>query len=340
MLIVSFTTIPDRLDLGLPTTTIQSILQQTHRPDILLINIPEVSRKGVVYKKEKAEELEKLDPSVKINWLSNDYGPITKLMGTIEYIDAHKIEDALICLVDDDGSYVPTMIEELIRARKENKVSALGYAGRTMIIQESIVIDTVYNAVIPLPFGISLNLFDRSSTEPLRETSFLETYAGVLYDAKLFLPCHSFLEWYKSLPKDVKSADDIIIAAWICKQKVNPYIVNKNTYTVVCDEKNTPALNTQNIAEENNNKISTYFIQNGDFVDAYYEKEHTTYSRMKYNLQKFFTMIHANNFTIFIFFIIILVILLISIFYMYRLFKCILRNLYRSSKKSIKRRER
>ena len=106
MIIVSLTTIPSRLEKGLTTKSIQSILEQTSKPDLIILNIPEVSRKGDPYNKRMAEYVASLDESIKLHWVPEDYGPITKLMGTLEYIEENTIDrNSKIILIDDDCIY-------------------------------------------------------------------------------------------------------------------------------------------------------------------------------------------------------------------------------------------
>jgi len=312
MLIVSFTTIPSRLDMGLPINTIQSILQQTYKPDVILVNLPEISRKGVPYDKKKAEELEKIDKTIKINWISTDYGPITKLMGTLEYIEKQSLKDVQICLVDDDCKYDPTMLDGLIHAKKDTGgCKAVGYSARTLIIKDGVYKDAVWNGRLPAIFffqkSLTLDLYDSKPDKKTASTSFLETFSGVLYDADLFLPFNTFSSWYDTLPKDVYNADDIIIGAWINKRGANPRVVRTDIIMGDIDIKSvfTPALFYENIVNGKNDTICEYFIKNGYYMDGYYEEEHTWSQKIKVIHTKY--AIYTLLFLLFIFIIVCLI---------------------------------
>ena len=291
MLIVSFTTIPERLNIGLPAILLNNILQQTRKPDCILVNIPEVSRKGVVYDKGKAEELAKLDPSVTLNWVSTDYGPITKLMGALEYIDAHGLHGAQICLVDDDCAYIPSMIGDLLVVKEEKKLCAVGYSGRTLVIQDGKFVDAVFNglekAVIFTDLQYSFDFYDSGTKDALMKTSFLETYAGAVYNADMFLPLNEFKDWYGGLSKEVISADDIVIGAWINKKGCRPSLVRAKQLTVNTNEKGTPSLVMENVFHDTNTKVCKYFIENGYYKEAYYETEYTWFAWIKYYQKRF-----------------------------------------------------
>jgi len=115
-IIVTFTTVPSRIAQIKPT--IISLLQQTHRPSIIELNLAINPQK-----KSKAwlvpSWLENLT-SVSINWLDYDYGPASKLIPTLE---RHQNEDCLIIVVDDDMIYPKSLVERFFKADQQSEGS-------------------------------------------------------------------------------------------------------------------------------------------------------------------------------------------------------------------------
>tara|TARA_B100000029_G_C17534276_1_gene944296 strand:- start:1012 stop:1743 length:732 start_codon:yes stop_codon:yes gene_type:complete len=104
MIYVSVTTIPPRIK-NLEKS-IESLLNQTLKPDKIFINIP--------VKYSRFEETIRVDqiPNFKDSIIEiikgEDYGPGTKLLGSL-----HKLKkDSLVILVDDDNLYEDYMIEK------------------------------------------------------------------------------------------------------------------------------------------------------------------------------------------------------------------------------------
>jgi len=274
MIIASFTTIPDRLFKDLPKKCIQSILNQEKRPDLILVNVPRISRKGIAYDTEKANALELMDKCVKVNWVEKDYGPITKLMGTLEYIDMNNIKGAQIYLVDDDCQYKPHALKKLDEEKKLLKVKALGYAGRDIIIIDGKIVDTVINACGE-KFNMAMCYYKERTPTKIKETTLIETYNGVIYDADLFTPLPSFKKWYAELPQKASFADDIVISAWIHKNGGKTYYLYIDNNVMIHDAEDTPQLNVINVSNDNNLNILKFFYERGELDKAFH---HTSYS--------------------------------------------------------------
>lgn len=126
LVVVSLTTIPPRssqLDM-----IVKVLLQQTIIPDIILVNIPKVSRR---FPKDKYDfsSIESY-PEICLNWIDHDYGPSTKLIPAVEWLlmNLHgsekksswdpllskKGEKAFLITVDDDTIYHPHMVENML----------------------------------------------------------------------------------------------------------------------------------------------------------------------------------------------------------------------------------
>ena len=111
---VSFTTIPSRIDEI--KKTIDSINSQTLKPNKIFLNLPYKFRRfpGYSFSKDQIVKLEKYN--IEIN-RTEDYGPSTKLIGSLEKIK--KFECVII--LDDDHIYHEKMFEIFINEFKIKK---------------------------------------------------------------------------------------------------------------------------------------------------------------------------------------------------------------------------
>lgn len=104
--VISFTTSPKRINEC--DKMLHSILNQSKKADLILLNIPDkFSRTQETYVVP-----EKIKNLVTINYCGDDYGPCTKLIPTIKYLNDHNYDpDTKIIYCDDDIYYLPTMIQ-------------------------------------------------------------------------------------------------------------------------------------------------------------------------------------------------------------------------------------
>ena len=111
---VSFTTIPSRIDEI--KKTIDSINSQTLKPNKIFLNLPYKFKRFPDYSfsKDQIVKLEKYN--IEIN-RTEDYGPSTKLIGSLEKIK--KFECVII--LDDDHIYHEKMFEIFINEFKIKK---------------------------------------------------------------------------------------------------------------------------------------------------------------------------------------------------------------------------
>ena len=104
MIYVSITTIPQRLKNV--TKSIESLLDQTKKPDKIFINIPfkyERFREII-----KEEQIPKFDSKVVEVTRCEDCGPATKLLGSLDKLE----KNSLVILADDDHVYEDYMVEK------------------------------------------------------------------------------------------------------------------------------------------------------------------------------------------------------------------------------------
>ena len=104
MIYVSLSTIPPRINEI--SKSIDSLLNQTIKPDKIFINIPKKFRR---FKEEiKDHQIPNFSSIVEVT-SCDDYGPGTKLLGSIDKLN----KDSLLILADDDQIYEDFMIEKL-----------------------------------------------------------------------------------------------------------------------------------------------------------------------------------------------------------------------------------
>jgi hypothetical protein len=123
--VVTMTTTPSRIDACF--RSLYSILDQTHRVDEIILNIPHVSRKGVAYViPEWLRLLARRNQSITIHRCA-DLGPITKLAPTLE---RYRNETVSVIVVDDDVIYKERHVYrlcELSRDFPNHAISGTGY---------------------------------------------------------------------------------------------------------------------------------------------------------------------------------------------------------------------
>ena len=104
MIYISISTIPQRVKHL--NESVNSLLHQTRKPDKIFVNIPYKYKRF----KETIEDnqIPKFDSSIVEITRCEDYGPGTKLLGSLNKLN----KDSLIILADDDHTYEDYMIEK------------------------------------------------------------------------------------------------------------------------------------------------------------------------------------------------------------------------------------
>ena len=164
-IVVSFSTLPSRVN-NIPKV-VNSILQNTIIPDIIYINIPKFSKRE---NKEYVINENLIDKSkmnkVKFNFITTDYGPVTKLYPTL--LNETDPETIIIC-IDDDKEYDPWTIEHLLNASEYFKNSCICVSGWNYINLK----------LFALPITINIPNY-------VKKVNILQCYNGVLYKRKFF----------------------------------------------------------------------------------------------------------------------------------------------------------
>ena len=115
--IISFTTSPKRIHKCEPM--LKSIINQSKPADLIILNIPKVfARTG-----ENYDIPQLVSQNCMVNIVDIDYGPATKIIPTIKYLNENYYDkdDTRIIYLDDDIKYLEKMIEEYHRASHDNE---------------------------------------------------------------------------------------------------------------------------------------------------------------------------------------------------------------------------
>jgi hypothetical protein len=192
--IISLTTIPDRIDKLIPT--LSSIYLQSVRVDEIRLNIPWVSRKGIMYVIPKYLQKCKYINIVRVE---EDLGPSTKLLPTAK----DEERNTRIIVIDDDQIYGSKMIERMMEMfeRKGGKIAVTNYGAN----------------------------FRESSWDRINGYAFGNRYVDTLFG------CGGYIVTPKMLPKDIydysiapESAifvDDNWISGWLKYNGIKIYMM-------------------------------------------------------------------------------------------------------------------
>lgn len=122
-IVVSITTLPSRLD-GLKKV-ITSLLKQSRTPDVIYLNIPYQTMKGLKYDNKKIHLIEKMSSLVRIN-RCEDVGPITKLLPVL-YLET--APNTIIVTFDDDNYVESDVIKLFLKKASQHPDSCLSFSG-------------------------------------------------------------------------------------------------------------------------------------------------------------------------------------------------------------------
>lgn len=122
-IVISLTTLPARLQDNWILPTLQSINNQTRKPDAVYLTLPKIAKRLNQPYPEPSNEIKQLCTVVRIN---QDYGPVTKVIGGL-YREFDP--NTLIISLDDDQFYGETFIEEMLEKHFLKPEAAIGSSG-------------------------------------------------------------------------------------------------------------------------------------------------------------------------------------------------------------------
>ena len=222
-IVVTMTTIPERITKKTILKTLDSLFEQTILPDIIYINVPIKTLNNEEYPLDMLKNMTKKYENIVINVVEKDLGPITKIIPTLSFIEPSDY----VFLVDDDVKYKPYMIEQLINTNE----NAVGYAGRSRM-------DFKDSSFFSGP------------------VDFLETFAGVMYRGELLIGLD---EYANNLGTTCQKQDDIVIGKFLHTKQITPIVGKSLQQSGDHDAESTTELRTKNLEGENKNCYEKMF---------------------------------------------------------------------------------
>lgn len=206
-MIVTLTTLPDRLQKGAVLPCLESMAKQTHKPDAVYLGLPPVAKRFNKPYPKPCKEVRNLCTIVEIE---EDYGPVTKILGGLY---AESDPGTIIITVDDDNVYEETFIERMLEAHFKRPNAAIGSAG--------VVVGSFpgYFAYIRNGIGGKYEAWwNGEIPQQGQQMDILCGYAGVLYTRGMFPVKEDLLRDFLSLPLNNSSVfmhDDVYISSYV-----------------------------------------------------------------------------------------------------------------------------
>lgn len=209
--VISLSTTPYRIhDME---EVIQDLLKQNIKLDGIYLNVPyKFLRDNIDY--TLPNWLAKY-PQIKVV-RSQDYGPATKLLGTLEQIPLEA--ETIIITVDDDTFYPHNLALELAYKAHQNPQAAFGLMGA----------NPIYNAEQHIDTNDHLGL--EKIRNDGRHASIIQGYAGVAYRRKFF---DDRIFDILQAPKECIQSDDFYLSYFLALQDI-PRIVVRNKQICSC----------------------------------------------------------------------------------------------------------
>src|SRR5215472_10440845 len=244
-IIVSLSTVPDRINNLRPT--IWSLLKQTHPPDEIVLAIPEFSvreRRPYVVPKHISQL-----PRVRVLHCSEDWGPATKFIGTIQDELAAGRENTLIMVVDDDRLYPHDALDTYLYYSEQLPNAALCFRGAAM------------------PSTLDWDDAKMIYAKDLREPHPVAVITGC---GSYFVRPRFFDQslWdYSEAPSIAFYIDDIWISAWLSRRGVKRYVVPASAMMrSVRRQRRTVSLNKIPGRQNLNNETIAFFRDAWDVI--------------------------------------------------------------------------
>ena len=250
-IVCTLTTIPQRYKLL--DKTLESLRRQKIAPTITYIHLAPKTLKGDNQDIEQLRKIATKYPNVTVNVIDKDLGPITKIVPLLPFIGTGD----KVVIVDDDVTYDPKMISDLLKTKKP----AVGYAGRRE----------------------NLNYINGTTIKSPTTVDFLETFAGVMYDAEVL---EGLAEYNATLVDTCMMQDDIKIGKFLELGGIERVVIPTKHF---ChhDAEDTPQLYTDNSGKGNQTCYDTLWSNKFVFPKKLFQTYHTLENVPDY--------IHKNN---------------------------------------------
>lgn len=204
-IVVSLTTTPYRINQMQPV--IDFILADKAPIKNIYVNIPHIFKRDNMEYRIPAW-LEN-NPRITIN-RTKDYGPGTKLLGTLEAVQLP--ENAIIITVDDDNKYPANLILHLAYKAKNSPEKAVGLSGMNPHYNKQglIITDSLH--------GVGL----KRDVRPNASVAILEGFAGIAYRRHFFDESIFALE---DAPRECRNSDDLYLSFYLAKKNIERQVM-------------------------------------------------------------------------------------------------------------------
>lgn len=213
---------PDKLE-KLPQT-LKSLNNQTRKLDALYLSVPKFSKRLKTAYPELSQEIKSLATIVE----TDDYGPITKLVGALLM---EKDPETIIITFDDDFVYPETIVSELVELGEKFPNTSLGSSGAILAPEFHrcvVKYNQQYHRLLPY-----------SSAGTKIDCVF--GYPGALYRRKFFPSknkLYSKLLRYIELDDSVFINDDLLISGYLSNRGIERRVFHSmSRVREVLDEK-------------------------------------------------------------------------------------------------------
>lgn len=165
--------------------TLKYLHQQTYPLDEIYVGIPKISKRLNIEYPPIPNSISDLCYIVN---LSEDYGPITKLIGALK---KEKDDETIIISFDDDVHYPPDLVENLVKKRtvfndNENVFDGVAVGGSGFIIGSGFPFYSSHVNVQSDSFLDFNRIINFPVNEKGREVDILCGFAGIMYKRKFF----------------------------------------------------------------------------------------------------------------------------------------------------------
>lgn len=210
-LVVTMTTLPGREDLIV--NTINSILAQTVKPDVIYLTLPKISRRLKIPYGPIPESIRNnltiIQPEV-------DYGPITKIYGAL-FSETDPETQIISC--DDDMFYPPTTFELLTQYSASHPEAAI--CGSGMLMKYGVYFNSTFTNYDRESRWIRISGFVPPSEG--RRVDIVNGLSGVLYKRKFFPSMEECLKQLFEVSlsdHDILCNDDVLISGFLQRQGI------------------------------------------------------------------------------------------------------------------------
>lgn len=227
-LVLGCTTIPSRIEHI--RKTLQCIEIQKVKPDVFYITVPKFSaREHKPYDVERLQQIvreELREVKGVVNVIDTDYGPLTKLVGSL-LAEKDAPPDTIIVSIDDDQIYCPDFLERLKQKADQYPTDCLCMCGIAI-------------GKFPCKYGIR---YSRQTHLPLSGMYYLKEdspvdivlgYGGVVYRRGFFSAdiLNAELENHRMENPTLHKHDDHYISAWLDIQGITKRVIAYDTNTL------------------------------------------------------------------------------------------------------------